>query len=42
MEFIDGIILTCLIINLISSIYIYHDIDVLYKQIKEMRDVFSK
>nr|DAU77733.1 MAG TPA: hypothetical protein [Caudoviricetes sp.] len=42
MDFIYGIVLGFLVINLISDIYIYHNINVLYKQIKQIQDILDK
>ncbi|WP_261373559.1 MULTISPECIES: hypothetical protein [Lactobacillus] len=39
MDFIYGIVLGFLVINLISDIYIYHDINTLYKQVKQIQDI---
>lgn len=39
MNFVYGIVLGFLVINLISDIYIYQNINVLYKQIKQIQDI---
>ncbi|MDK6205371.1 hypothetical protein QP094_07680 [Lactobacillus jensenii] len=39
MNFVYGIVLGFLVINLISDIYIYQNINVLYKQVKQIQDI---